>query len=91
MIKKILGFLAILVIAVVVAINIHANSNNYGLSDISLDNVEVLAKGEDVLSCCEYTCWIDSNSVTTGTLLTYDSCWNVLDKMCIDFAGWPCQ
>ena len=47
MIQKILGFLAVLLIAVVAAINIYTSSNKNGLSDISLANVEALAKNEE--------------------------------------------
>ena len=53
MIKKILekfGYiLAILVIAVVSAMNMNVNSKSDGLSDMSLANVEALAKGEVVV------------------------------------------
>ena len=46
MYKKILGGIAIVAIAVVAAINMNVNSNRDELSDISLANVEALARDE---------------------------------------------
>ena len=41
--KKFLGVIAIAVIALAVALNVNVKSNDYGLSDLALDNVEALA------------------------------------------------
>jgi len=40
--KKFLGVIAIAVIALAVALNVNVKSNDYGLSDLALDNVEAL-------------------------------------------------
>ena len=76
MLKKILCGLAVLMIAVVAAWNVNLSSKGGGLSDISLANVEALAKDEggdcngcsdigwgshQVLKCdCKYTGWLSS-------------------------------
>ena len=44
--KKFLYGIAVLIIAVVVAINVNLNSKGDGLSDVSLANVEALAQSE---------------------------------------------
>jgi len=41
--KKILGLIAIVAIAAAVALNVNMKTNDYGLSDLSLNNVEALA------------------------------------------------
>lgn len=41
--KKVLGSIAVLAIAALTAFNVNINSQDNGLSDISLDNVEALA------------------------------------------------
>ena len=41
--KKILGSIAVLVIATITAFNVNVNTLENGLSDISLNNVEALA------------------------------------------------
>ena len=53
MYKKIVGFLAIVVISVVVAINANMSSTER-FSDIGLANVEALAGGENPLGDCRY-------------------------------------
>lgn len=44
--KKILGGIAVLAIAVVAAFNVSINTQDSGMSLISLENVEALASGE---------------------------------------------
>ena len=44
--KKFLYGFAVLAIAAVAAVNVTLSSNKYGLSDVSLANVEALAKSE---------------------------------------------
>jgi len=63
MTKKILGGIAVVVIAAIMALNINFSANNTSLSDISLANVEALAQGEVYANClCDptdlvsYTC-----------------------------------
>ena len=48
--KKILGIAVMAVVAVAAAWNINQSENEIKLSDLALDNVEALARGEDVLS-----------------------------------------
>ena len=59
--KKIWLYLAIIVIAVVAAINMNTNANRYGLSDMELANAEALAQGEVIVGipCAEVCkmCW----------------------------------
>ena len=52
--KKLLYGLAVVVIAAVAAFNMNVSSNEYGLSDVSLANVEALAQGENPLGDCRY-------------------------------------
>ena len=49
--KKFFGSLAVLAIAAVAAFNVNVNTQEEGLSDVSLDNVEALAgeKGDGYL------------------------------------------
>ena len=58
--KKILGIFAALAIAVVTAFNVNINSQEKGLSDVSLANVEALAQedGGTTVWCCNsfFTC-----------------------------------
>jgi len=49
--KKLLYGFAVIVIATIVAWNVNVSSKRYGLSDISLANVEALAQGEDGSAC----------------------------------------
>jgi len=51
--KKILGSIAVLAIAALTAFNVSINSQENGLSDISLNNVEALAS-EHPLGECVY-------------------------------------
>ena len=44
--KKLLYGFAVLAIAAVAAVNVNLRSNRYGLSDVSLANVEALARTE---------------------------------------------
>jgi len=41
--KKILGVITIVAIALAVALNVNMKTNDYGLSDLALNNVEALA------------------------------------------------
>ena len=62
--KKILYGIAVLSIAAMAAFNFNVGSKEYGLSDVSLVNVEALADGESGGSCsgCALTwsnfCWM---------------------------------
>ena len=49
--RKILGSIAVLAIAALTAFNVNINTQENGLSDISLDNVEALAT-EQLSSTC---------------------------------------
>ena len=58
--KKILGLLAVLLIAVVVAWNMNVNSQTKGMSDLSMANVEALANGEGIIygdQWCNIECY----------------------------------
>ena len=46
MVKKILGFIAVLLIAFVAMWNVNVNSQTKGMSDVMLANVEALANDE---------------------------------------------
>jgi len=49
--KKFFGSLAVLAIAAVAAFNVNVNTQENGLSDVSLDNVEALAS-ESISAMC---------------------------------------
>jgi hypothetical protein len=51
--KKIFGFIAVLAIAALAAFNVNVNSQENGLSDISMENIEALAS-EDTNSNCKW-------------------------------------
>ena len=46
--KKVFGFIAVLLIAVVAAWNVNFGSQTKGMSDVMLANVEALAQGENL-------------------------------------------
>ena len=52
---------ALITSAIVLGVNINMNDSNVNLLDISLSNIEILAKGEGGGDCpggsCEYTSW----------------------------------
>ena len=50
-IKKLIVGLAFIAVAAIAAWNVSINSNENGLSDVSLANVEALAREPDVLQC----------------------------------------
>jgi hypothetical protein len=50
MIRKFLGFLAVLMIAVMAVWNVNFGSKISGMSDVMLDNVEALANGENPIT-----------------------------------------
>ena len=52
--KTILGFLAVLLIAVVAAWNVNVNSQTKGMSDLRLANVEALAQETFPWGCLVY-------------------------------------
>ena len=60
-----------LVIVVVTLINVNFNSNKYGLSDVSLANVEALAKNE---SGDNLACWKTITSKGEGNLTHVTYC-----------------
>lgn len=71
--KLIFGF-AVLAIATIVAFNINANSKERGLADVSLVNVEALARAEGGASChCTKAC-DDGNTVASCTGYSYCNC-----------------
>jgi len=49
--KIILGGIAIVVIAVVAALSVNLKSNEYGLSELGLNNAEALASEAPVYDC----------------------------------------
>ena len=50
--KKMLGVMAVAVIAAVIALNVDFKTKNTNISGISLPNVEALAIGEGGYGCC---------------------------------------
>ncbi len=52
--KKIFGSIAVLAIAAMAAFNVNVNTQENGLSDISLDNVEALADEINPINCIYY-------------------------------------
>ena len=71
--KKFLYGFAVLVIAVFAAVNIHLSSNKYGLSDVSLANVEALARNEGSGPCS--MCILDWEIICWYT--DYDGCFGI--------------
>jgi hypothetical protein len=70
--KKVLFGFAVLVIAVLAAWTGNVSSNERGLSDISLANVEALANSEYIPISCHYYCpyltpWWDCTAYETGS------------------------
>ena len=56
-IKKLIVGFAFIAVAAIAAWNVSVNSNKYGLSDVSLANVEALARSEaDDLAICLRLC-----------------------------------
>ena len=53
--KKILGIAVMAVVAVAAAWNINQSENEIKLSDLALDNVEELARGEGGSGNCSYS------------------------------------
>ena len=99
MIKKFLekfGYiLAILVITVVAAISMNLNSNKYGLSDMSLANVEALARSEGGDLCCYWVCGATYEYGEFGAgmiALNQNDCWDYVEGLCAaSFTIQPCQ
>ena len=67
--KKILGGIAVLVIATAMAFSVNFNTNNYNLSDLSLANVEALAINEGG-GGDRVTCWMGETS-KSGVFVEY--------------------
>ena len=65
MIKKILGLIAAVIVTVVAIVNVNIDVKKSGLSNLSLANVEVLARNEvdwlfcDVMTPCVWNVWYD--------------------------------
>jgi hypothetical protein len=84
--KKILGGIAVFVIAVVAAWNVNLNSQKSDLSDISLANVEALASGESGGQPMDCYCYIQyNNDGRPKTDQTY--CGNCQAIVCTYWAG----
>ena len=69
--KKIFGSIAILVIAAIAAFNVNINTQEKGLSDISLANAEALASEVSYVVCENlyiHVCW--NNSTLYGKYVT---------------------
>ena len=69
MIKKILGFLAAVIVAVAAIVHVNIVSNREVLSDLLLANVEALANREDPTGDCKWhkekcpaSCWYCSGT-----------------------------
>ncbi|MDR0423816.1 MAG: NVEALA domain-containing protein [Rickettsiales bacterium] len=58
--KKLFCSIAVLAIAAMAAFNININTQENGLSDVSLDNVEALASEIDPINCIYY-CYSSPN------------------------------
>ena len=76
MIKKITGSIAILAIAALTAFNVNMNSQENGLSDISLENAEALANEYIYIYCTGYpvplVCfWYDGQPMAAGYATVY--------------------
>jgi hypothetical protein len=52
--KKIFGSIVILAIAAMAAFNVNVNTQEEGLSDISLENMEALAEEASLATTCNY-------------------------------------
>ena len=61
--KKILGLIAVLLIAVVAAWNVSFGSQTKGMTDVMLANVEALADYEGDFLDCVYYCVYDFNYI----------------------------
>ena len=82
--KKIFGSLAVFAIAAIATFNVNVNTQDNGLSDVSLDNVEALAQEavEATITCNQNPgkgamCWRFSGVTSSGCYWTgsqSDSC-----------------
>ena len=73
-IKKLMKFIygfVVLVIAAIIAWNVHVSSKGYGLSDMSLANVEALARSEDMHAM---QCWTTISIKGEGNLTHVTYC-----------------
>ena len=74
--RKILGSIAVFAIAALTAFNVNMNSQENGLSDISLDNVEALASEYIYIHCTGYpvplVCfWYNGQPMAAGYATVY--------------------
>jgi hypothetical protein len=64
--KKLFSSIVIISIATLAAFNMNINSDENGISDVSLDNVEALAQETAPLTCIKVRGYCTINGWTTG-------------------------
>jgi hypothetical protein len=85
--KKSIGFIVVLAIAVLAAVNVYINNCKSNLSDLALANVEALAIEIPVMP--QYptiTCIAYCNWVTSYNCALYQNGSYIMT--CVDFRGW---
>ena len=88
--KKLLGIIAVVAIVASMAINLNFSAKNNSLSDLSLANIEALAKNEGGDACC-YNCWRELNLFEVGMTTSHPCTFDYFDTYCpYGFAFWPC-
>lgn len=90
--KKILGFLAVLLIAVMAAWNVNFGSQTKGMSDLKLANVEALAREENgdgnkvkqIVTTDEGYTWVNIDGVYKFCLKKKNVCSDPGNMVCPD-------
>ena len=88
--KKIIGLIALVAFVLTMALNVSFGAKNNSLSDISLANIEALAKKENKdEQCCTGVCWIYPDLMIEVFMRSCD--FNHWDNYCqYGHAFWPC-
>ena len=82
--KKLFFGFTVLAIALIVAFTMNVASNNYGLSDISLANVEALAQSEGGSDCQGCLQW-STKYAGGGVKCKSSGCTEDYDGLCLKF------
>ena len=85
--KNLLFGFAVLIIAAVVTFTMNVNSNDYGLSDISLVNVEALAIPENGSGCQGCLEWDKKETDYEGVKCKSDGCTEDYKGKCLKWCG----
>ena len=84
--RLLFGFVA-LIIAAIVAFAMNVNSNDYGLSDISLANIEALATSENGSDCQGCLQWDPDRDEIEGVKCKSTGCTEEYKGLCDKWCG----